>query len=197
MRLRPHITLNTNSITFKSNHTYTQTAVQTYFLFVQQKSTQSAHFHRSHCICTENNTWGWHYDLILHQTPISPPNSSTHTCRSRRLLQTYKLFVQAVNMTPFHTSNEGKRKAIIAIVLHSVAWGWDYDIILHPTPMTPSNSNMHKDLLAVRSGPTRHRSIIHSMRNNVKLSLPLLYIWRTYEGEITPPNCIEYLYNRA
>ena len=78
----------------------------------------------------------------LDRTPIEHSNSSTHTAA-----YTYALFVvQGQHRTrSIHSTNKNQRRTaiiVIAVYLHST-WGWDYDLILHPKAITPSNSSTH------------------------------------------------------
>ena len=97
---------NTNTHYFKCKHTHTDTAIQTYALFVcverantiavpyiqqtiQQTSTRSRH---CHCSVFEQHVsaCSWRdYDLILHRTPSNNTVQFEHA-----VIQTYALFVQ-------------------------------------------------------------------------------------------------------
>ena len=100
--------------------------------------------------------------IELHTCPIV---AHTHTRSNTNVaIQTYGLFVQGQPDTGIQSTNGDRWEAVIAIATYlDSAWWWDYDLILHQTPMTPRNSsniNVH----AVRPGATRHRSI-HSSQH--------------------------------
>ena len=71
-----------------------------------------------------------HYDLILHRTPITTSNLSTHTQQCKRTRCS-----SSANATPFHTFNQRRstqsRNRHYDVMYLDNAWGWDYDLVAY------------------------------------------------------------------
>ena len=115
---------------------------------------------------------GWDYDLILHQTRITPSTSLTQ--------QYEHTFCSSMTNTtrPWHTFVEHKRIAAIIVIVGYLdnTSRWDYDLILHRTQITDSNWR-HTPIQTHRLVVQGQHDTVHAFKEHQRTTVIVILVY--------------------